>query len=249
MGYTYKYLDEINEAVLRQFPSSPEASKIMVLDIGCGTGSLSEAIRNKGYTVWGIDVSTEASQIASTRVDKIINQDLTNLAAISPILEEQQFDYLVFSDILEHLIDPSSILEQYLRFLKKDGSVIISLPNTVAWIERIKFLFGNFTYTETGILDSDHLRFFTLKSAKKMLLSAKCSIIKTDYIPYFIRAFQPIIKKILLKNRSVDENREILMDSPYYKFYTRFLYPIEYWIGYPFKSFFAFKIIIAGKKL
>lgn len=57
----HKYLEEINDAILRQIPINTTHNKPMVLDIGCGKGALSEAIQNKGYIVWGIELNEEAA--------------------------------------------------------------------------------------------------------------------------------------------------------------------------------------------
>lgn len=246
----HKYLDEINESVLRQIPPNDGFKKGIVLDIGCGTGALSEAIEKKGYIVWGIDASEEATQIASRRITKVINTDLADLAQVKAEIGSQLFDYLVFADILEHLYDPLVAVKAYLKFLKEGSYIIVSVPNTVCWVNRILFLFGKFEYTDTGIMDRDHLRFFTFKTAKELVSSAGCSIVRIDYIPYFVRIVQPVIKKLILKNkRPEDTNRRQLLDSPYYRWYMKYINPIEYFLGYFCKSLFAFKMIVVGKKL
>lgn len=246
----HKYLEEINEAVLRQFALNKTGNKNIVLDAGCGMGALSEAIEKRGYTVWGIEINREAADMAAGRITNVINADFADLSLIKEKIGKQIFDYLVFADILEHTVDPLSILKEYLSFLKDGGYVIVSFPNTVVWINRIMFLFGRFEYTDTGIMDKDHIRFFTFKTAKWLLKEAGCSIIKVDYIPYFVRLTQPVIKKILLRGqRAEDTNRRQLLNSPYYKWYMQYINPIEYYLGYFCKSLFAFKMIIVGKKI
>lgn len=246
----YKYLDEINEAVLRQFSFLKTENKVSVLDVGCGTGVLSEAIQKRGYEVSGIELNPEAAKEASQRINKVINADLSDIAQVKGKIGYQIFDYIIFADILEHIYaHPLSVLQDYLNFLKDSGYVIISFPNTVAWLNRIMFLFGRFDYTDTGIMDKDHVRFFTLNSAKRLIKDAGCRIVKIDYIPYFIRALQPLIKKILLAGKKEEEiNRHMLLDMPLYQFYMRYLNPIEYCLGYCFKGLFAFKIVIVAKK-
>jgi 2-polyprenyl-3-methyl-5-hydroxy-6-metoxy-1,4-benzoquinol methylase len=246
----HKYLEEINDAILRQIPINTTNNISMVLDVGCGMGALAEAMQNKGYIVWGIDINEEAAQIAAERIAKVINADLTDIASIKEEIGNQCFDYLVFADILEHTYDPLTILKEYLTFLNDDGHVLVSLPNTVAWTKRIKFLLGKFEYTDTGIMDRDHIRFFTFKTAKRLVTSAGYSVVKVDYVPYFIRIAQPIIKKILLKGeKAEDTDRRQLLDSPYYRWYMKYINPVEYILGYFCKSLFAFKMIIVGKKL
>ena len=99
-------------------------------------------------------------------------------------------------------------------------------------------------------MDRDHIRFFTFKTAKRLVISAGCSIVRVDYIPYFVRIAQPTIKKILLKGKKAEEtDRRQLLDSPYYRWYMKYINPVEYFLGYLWKSLFAFKMIIVGKKL
>ncbi len=253
----YEYLEEVNEGILNQIKKSNDASKT-VLDVGCGYGALSYEIKKLGYTVYGIEGNTAASEKAGTRIDKIINMDLTDIEKIKDELCSTKFDIIIFSDVLEHLYDPFNIVVKYIGFLKPGGQIIISVPNIAVWSKRLKLLFGDFRYTDTGVLDRTHIRFFTFKSASELILSAGLKIEKTDYTPYIIRAFLPIIKKIYLKEKNVDgmnvdginvdgiDKRQIL-DSSGYRIYLKYVYPLEYFLGYLFKRLFAFRIIIVAK--
>lgn len=247
---SYKYLEELNEAVLRQVPLNKTSSRITILDVGCGTAALSEAIEDKGYAVCGIELNQEAAEIAAGRITRVVNANLTDITFIKTKLKDELFDYVIFADVLEHLYEPARILKEYLTFLKPGGLVVVSVPNTVAWSQRIMFLLGRFEYSDTGIMDKDHIRFFTFKTAKDLVRSAGCSVVGVDYIPYFVRIAQPVIKKFLLKGKLVDNGkRRTLIDSPYYKWYMRYINPIEYFLGYFCKTLFAFKLIIVGRKL
>lgn len=246
----YKYFEEVNEAVLRQIPLNKSCQRNLILDVGCGMGALSEAIQEKGYRVWGIELNKEAAAVCQKRITRSINIDLTRLDSVEKEIGGELFDYIIFADILEHLHDePSFMLKYYLRFLKNDGRIIVSLPNVLVWSNRVMFLLGRFEYTDAGIMDRNHIRFYTLKSAKRLIKSCGCSVIRTDYIPYFTRVAQPLFKKLLLRNKKPQEmDKKELMESPYYKWYMKYINPIEYCLGYPFKSIFAFKMIIVGKK-
>jgi hypothetical protein len=61
-----------------------------------------------------------------------------------------------------------------------NGCIIISLPNIANWRIRLKLLIGNFDYESYGILDEGHLRFFTDKTAKKLIQDAGLEIYKFD---------------------------------------------------------------------
>lgn len=246
----YAYMEEINEGVLRNIPPRQESGEgRLVLDVGCGYGALAEAIENKSYAVWGIESHDVASALAGKRMTKVIHEDLTNLGAVREAIGERRFDYLVFSDVLEHLHDPDLILRSYLPFLKDSGTVIVSVPNVAAWNIRLRLLFGIFEYADSGILDRTHLRFFTFKTAQKMLRDAGLRVTKKDLTPYLMRSFLPIIKKVFLRSgKGRVDSRRAIIDSTPYRFYLRWIYPLEYAVARVFKSLLAFRIILVGRK-
>ena len=82
------------------------------------------------------------------------------------------FDCVMFLDVLEHVANPHEVLVDAGRLLKPGGVVIVSVPNVAHWSIRLGLLFGNFDYTEAGIMDATHLRWFTRKTATNMLHSA-----------------------------------------------------------------------------
>jgi methionine biosynthesis protein MetW len=133
-----------------------------VLDVGCATGYLAEAIAANECRVTGIELDTDAAEKASRFCRNVITGD----AGDSDVLKQagKSFDYIVCADILEHLADPWMVLSTFHGMLVKDGEVIVSVPNIAYWQMRWKLLLGRFDYTETGLLDRTHLRFFTVRT-------------------------------------------------------------------------------------
>ncbi len=76
---------------------------------------------------------------------------------------------MVAVDVLEHLRDPNRLLEDCKAALAERGRMIISVPNTANFTVRFMLLFGSFRYSDRGILDWSHLRFFTRKTIREML--------------------------------------------------------------------------------
>lgn len=248
--HKYEYMEEVNNGITKQFPLNKSDKRPLVLDVGCGSGALAEEIESKGYEVWGIEIYEGAVKAAQSRISRVIKADITDIPDVKSRIGQQKFDYIVFSDVLEHIYDPFTLLNEYLVFLKDGGSVAVSVPNAVTWTNRLKFLFGVFKYDDTGIMDRTHIRFFTFKTAKALIKAAGLGITRVDYTPYFVRALTPVIKKLLLRGENIENtDRKQLMDSPFYKTYLKFVYPIEYYGGYLLKSLFAFRIIVVGKKL
>jgi len=247
----YPYFEEANEGILKLFPKVKTLPSPRVLDVGCGCGTLAEVLKARGYECWGIEKHPQAADQATRRLDRLIHADLTQVREIASQLEPEIFDYLVFSDILEHLYDPLTIIEQYLFFLKPGGKVFLSIPNVAVWEIRLKLLFGFFNYQDCGILDRAHIRFFTFRTARKLVEATGCRIIRVDYTPYIIRAFLPLIKRFFRKPHPffvVSEPSRAIFDSPYYGIYRKWIYPVEYILAGLWKSMFAFRIIIAAQK-
>jgi len=245
----YEYFEEVNEGVLRNIPRSAASANAMVLDGGCGRGALSAAIQDKGYAVWGIERNEEAARVAQQRIEKVIHASLTHTGDVIREIGDRQFDYIILSDVLEHLYDPFMVLKEYLSLLKEDGTLIISVPNLVAWDNRFRILFGTFDYTDIGIMDRTHIRHFTFKTTRQLAEAAGCRVIKVDFTPYFTRALLPLIRRLFLKGQDVTVvDRGKIMGSPLYKFYLRYVYPVEHAAGRVCKGLFAFRIIMVCKK-
>ena len=139
-----------------------------VLDIGCGRGLLARELAKAGNFVDGVDCLAETPQPVSIR--RYFRADLDG--GLEPVLERlggKRYDRILLLDILEHLKNPAQILQQASAALRDGGVVIVSLPNVANITVRAALLFGRFEYQERGILDRTHLRFYTRKTARRML--------------------------------------------------------------------------------
>jgi SAM-dependent methyltransferase len=85
---------------------------------------------------------------------------------------EAPFDVVVCADVLEHLPRPEELLARIREWLAPGGTLFVSLPNVANVTVRAGLLFGRFPYAEKGILDRTHLRFYTRRSARRLLEDA-----------------------------------------------------------------------------
>ena len=87
---------------------------------------LGAAVQRKGWVVWGIERDAVAVQKAAARMDTVIQADLADFGRIDEALGAQLFDCLIFSDVLEHMVDPIAVIAHYLRFLRRPvGQVLV----------------------------------------------------------------------------------------------------------------------------
>lgn len=146
----------------------------LCLDIGSADGLLGKnLILNKSCVVDCVDNDINnlnkcinngyrKSYLFDLDVDNIIIQDL--------------YDVIILGDVLEHLKSPENLLIKLHECLKKDGLIIVSIPNVAFIINRANLLFGRWNYTKYGILDYTHLKFYTKYSFQKMLSSCNYKI-------------------------------------------------------------------------
>jgi 2-polyprenyl-3-methyl-5-hydroxy-6-metoxy-1,4-benzoquinol methylase len=96
-----------------------------VLDIGCGNGYFLAACREKGYAVHGIDVSNWAAQYASQKLGLLV--DIGEVEDVD--LPSQSFDIVTMWHFLEHAPDPVRAISRARSWLKRDGILIVEVPN------------------------------------------------------------------------------------------------------------------------
>jgi len=143
------------------------------LELGCSGGAFGDELKKRypGSTVIGIDAGTAAAARAATRLDRVIRARLDHCNLEAEGLRHGQFDTLIAADILEHLVNPWSLLEKLRPFLTPDAQVMVSIPNMRnITIGSQLLLNGQFDYAPHGLLDVTHLRFFTLESVERMFV-------------------------------------------------------------------------------
>jgi 2-polyprenyl-3-methyl-5-hydroxy-6-metoxy-1,4-benzoquinol methylase len=152
---------------------------LVILDVGCNKGYL-KSFADDSTTFYGLDFNEGDLEIANangyTYIEKIDLNDYKKLKL------RETFDVIIFADILEHVLHRNEVLKFFIEnHLKENGRVIVSLPNVAHITIRLKLLFGDFTYTEAGILDKTHLHLFTLKSARDFITSCGQKIIREKF--------------------------------------------------------------------
>ena len=138
-----------------------------VLDLGCNDGHLAAELRRRGHHVTGIDLA--AHEGVKERVDRFVQADLD---AGLPVEVKGPFDLVLAADVLEHVRQPEALLAQLRPMIAPAGRVLASVPNFGHWYPRSRVALGRFDYDRRGILDRDHVRFFTRRSFERLVHGA-----------------------------------------------------------------------------
>jgi 2-polyprenyl-3-methyl-5-hydroxy-6-metoxy-1,4-benzoquinol methylase len=152
-------------------PLLPETAS-RVLEVGCGTGTTLiwlKGLRNCSW-IGGVELAPEAVKEAVRRLDTVF---AGNIEQMELPIEPASLDLILCLDVLEHLIDPWTIVKRLQRLLRPGGALIASIPN----IRYRKVLFplllqGKWDYVDEGVLDRTHLRFFVRSSAIQLIESS-----------------------------------------------------------------------------
>jgi 2-polyprenyl-3-methyl-5-hydroxy-6-metoxy-1,4-benzoquinol methylase len=140
-----------------------------VLDFGGGDGATAAALKASGH-VDRIGVADLVAPDPANRIDFSFQGDLSQPEALRRIAEEHgPFDTILCLDILEHLVDPWTMVGRLHGLLKPGGCIVASIPNVRHYSVLLPLLAGRWDYQDAEILDRTHLRFFTRESAVALM--------------------------------------------------------------------------------
>jgi SAM-dependent methyltransferase len=156
------YLSQANPEVLRWVPETAR----QVLDLGCGSGANATALKLRGIHVDGVTLSQDEAKQASKQCRQVFVHDLER--GLPPGIG-RHYDAVLCSHVLEHICFPSQLLDDISVSLAPEGRTIIAVPNLLFYKTRAQLLLGRFEYSESGIMDGTHFRWYTLSSLGRLL--------------------------------------------------------------------------------
>ena len=154
-----------NSDVLEFGPASGAMTKVMHDDLNCKISI--------------VEIDEECFQNAMQYAESGVCGNIETFGWVDEF-SGKKFDYIIFADVLEHLLNPEKVLVEAKKLLKDDGSILISLPNIAHNSVIIQLLNNQFIYQSTGILDFTHVRHFTFNEVEKMCISSGYGVVYMD---------------------------------------------------------------------
>ncbi len=181
----HKYLLTPLKKLLTQGYYEPN-KKLRILDLGCGNGSLTHLIAQQGYEVVGVEESKSGVELANQTFSncKFVQGSIYNL----PFSElGDKFDVVIGAEVIEHLFYPREIAKAAKKVLKPNGQLILTTPYHGYFKNLVLAASGKMDQHFTVLWDGGHIKFFSVKTLSKLLVSEGFTDIKfkfTGRMPY-----------------------------------------------------------------
>lgn len=246
---SYSYLERPNRSILwllerHVFPAAPSAA---ILDVGCGCGANARAIRERhpSARILGIEPDHRAAELATDACERVFVGTLEDWLASNTTAE--RIDAVVLSDVLEHIADPVAWLRSMAgRPELANATWIISVPNYAVWYNRLRTLAGRFEYAWSGLYDRTHLRFYTRKSIRSMIEYCGFDSVAERCTASLVQSAAPLLRRNFDSNVSTGDHLALL-SSPSYRFYRRFVEPVEEALCNVWKGLLGFQIVLVAR--
>jgi SAM-dependent methyltransferase len=138
----------------------PFDSRAAILEIGCGNGATGALALSEGRCgrYVGVELNARAAEEADGVLSEVIVGDVETLEFD---WRPATFDAIIFSEVLEHLVEPAAVVKKLSRFVRSGGLLLASSPNIAQWRVIKELAFGRFDLADSGVFDRTHLRWFT----------------------------------------------------------------------------------------
>jgi SAM-dependent methyltransferase len=174
-----------------------------VLDIGCGDGTAAATAAPllSGHRLVGVDWSQDALTRARDRLSYTVRGELTGGGLP---FRSASADAVLFSEVVEHLVDPDAALDEIHRVLRPGGHLMLSTPNLAAWYNRALLLAGvqpvfsevslRAVHGRPGREVVGHLRLYTARALREFVTASGFEVVRLAGAPFHgvPRALRPL---------------------------------------------------------
>jgi 2-polyprenyl-6-hydroxyphenyl methylase/3-demethylubiquinone-9 3-methyltransferase len=200
-GYRYEdaQLNASHDYLLpavRAILASLSPSHRRIFEVGCGNGSVANALSELGFEVTGIDASEEGITQAHQSLPDLnlhLGSAYDNLG-----IQYGQFPVVISLEVVEHLYFPRKFAKTAYDLLQAGGTAIISTPYHGYWKNLAMALTGTMDVHFTALWDHGHIKFWSFQTLYDLLSEAgfvNISFIRAGRIPILAKSMIAIAKK------------------------------------------------------
>jgi len=122
LSHYKEIISALNNVLASRLGKDIDHASIDILDFGCGQGFLLKHLSDSGYVTYGYDISDKLRSISTSNSPN--SKIFDSLETI-----HQKFDVIVLSEVFEHLQDPISVIKRLSALLRKNGILLLTMPN------------------------------------------------------------------------------------------------------------------------
>jgi len=201
----YNYADEklnashvyLIPAVLKVLQSlSLPKTKNQVFELGCGNGSVANELTQKGFNVCGVDPSADGIRYANVHYPQL---EIFQGSAYDNLDERYgKFPAVLSLEVVEHLYFPRKFAKTVHNLLIPGGTAVISTPYHGYWKNVALSLSGKMDAHFTALWDYGHIKFWSIKTLRALLMEAgfcDISFVRIGRIPALAKSMIAIARK------------------------------------------------------
>jgi 2-polyprenyl-3-methyl-5-hydroxy-6-metoxy-1,4-benzoquinol methylase len=182
-----------------------------ILEFGCGEAPLGTLLKERQpCRVVGIELDPRAAAVARKRIDDVYCGDAVEIVSIV----QEQFDWIIGGDIIEHIDEPWTFLSNLRKLCRPGGHLLLSIPNLAHASIVSDLLHGRFDYVYMGLTCVGHLRFFTRRTIEEMLFISGWSV--ASFEPQAVSSAEAAALMDRLQAAGVGFSRDDLSATGYY---------------------------------
>ncbi|MGD1949836.1 MAG: class I SAM-dependent methyltransferase [Leptolyngbyaceae cyanobacterium] len=156
------------QPLLAMLPKLKKGQTLRVLDLGCGNGSLSNQVAQKGYQVTGVEESPSGVAIAQKHFSDCQFYEGSIYSPPEEILNND-FDVVISAEVIEHLFYPKELPRLAKRCLKPGGRLILTTPYN-GYLKNVALsVLGAMDRHVNPLWDGGHIKFFSVKTLSQLL--------------------------------------------------------------------------------
>ena len=138
--------------------AAPHLAGPDLLDVGAGTGLFVETAAGRGFRPAALELHRQNAANLRERGFEVIDRPLEQAG-----LDEDRFDLVTLWEVLEHIVDPGSLLNEISRVLRPGGILLILVPNADSLASRL-------LHEKSGAFGGhSHVNFFNVNTLTRLL--------------------------------------------------------------------------------